>query len=110
MHRGETRQARLEREWIAVKGEKPAPLASWVTLHGPVFTSAGASQMALKWTAAEFGLSAAFVLDLNRARNWTEFRSALRQMSGPGQNFVYADRDGNIGYQADGLAAAPPRF
>jgi penicillin amidase len=40
---------------------------------------------------------------LNTARNWTEFREALRRFPGPGQNFVYADVDGNIGYQATGM-------
>lgn len=102
LFRNENRQARLESEWIAVKGERPVQLASWVTVHGPIFHSANGQNMALKWTAAEYGLSARFVFDLNRAKNWDEFRAALKQMSGPGQNFVYADRDGNIGYQATG--------
>ncbi|HBY61629.1 MAG TPA: hypothetical protein DEH78_17545, partial [Solibacterales bacterium] len=39
----------------------------------------------------------------NQATNWTEFREALRRFPGPAQNFVYADTQGNIGYQAAGL-------
>jgi penicillin amidase len=42
---------------------------------------------------------------LARARNWTEFREALRSYSGPGYSFLYADVDGNIGFQ---LAARVP--
>ncbi len=42
-------------------------------------------------------------LDINRARNWDEFTAALKRFPGPGQNFVYADVDGNIGYHATGL-------
>jgi penicillin amidase len=102
VHKGEVKQAALESEWIAVKGQRPVRLASWLTVHGPVFTNSGAQNFALKWSAAEYGISASFVLDLNRAKNWEEFRAALRQMTGPGQNFVYADRAGNIGYQATG--------
>lgn len=39
---------------------------------------------------------------LNQARNWQEFREATRHFSGIAQNFVYADRAGNIGLQVAG--------
>ncbi len=39
---------------------------------------------------------------IDRAQNWAEFRAALAGFNGPGQNVVYADVDGNIGYQATG--------
>ena len=35
---------------------------------------------------------------LNKAQNWNDFKKALRYFTVPGQNFVYADNDGNIGY------------
>jgi penicillin amidase len=41
--------------------------------------------------------------DLNRARDWTEFRAAMKRFIEPSQNVVYADTEGNIGYQATGL-------
>jgi penicillin amidase len=41
-------------------------------------------------------------LDLDRAGSWEEFNGGLKRYSGPGQNFVYADIDGNIGYHAAG--------
>jgi penicillin G amidase len=41
-------------------------------------------------------------LAVGRASNWDEFRSALRGWNTPSQNFIYADVDGNIGYQAPG--------
>ena len=34
--------------------------------------------------------------------DWTEFREAARWFAVPSQNLVYADTDGNIGYQAPG--------
>src|SRR5262249_7726928 len=52
-------------------------------------------------TAAE-GFQFPF-FELNHARNWTEFTAAISRFPGPGQNFVYADIDGNIGYHATGL-------
>jgi penicillin amidase len=39
---------------------------------------------------------------LNRANSWDEFRAALSQWDGPNLSFVYADVDGNIGFQAAG--------
>jgi penicillin amidase len=59
--------------------------------------------MALRWTALESGTIFESVLKLNVARNWTEFRDALRLWDTPSQNFVYADVEGNIGYQTPGL-------
>jgi len=54
-------------------------------------------------TAAEIASIEFPFLALDRARNWEEFNQALRTYSGPGQNFVYADVDGNIGYHAAGV-------
>jgi len=107
--RGALVQARLERGAIAVKGEKPALFEQWVTRHGPVFLSDENQRYALSWTAAGPGGFAFPFLDIDRARDWKEFTSALARFPGPGQNFVYADVDGNIGYHATGhLPIRPP--
>ena len=63
---------------------------------------------ALKWTVRDpkndtFG---AF-LDLDRAKNWEDFKAALKTYGGATQNFVYADVKGNIGYY--GAGAIPIR-
>lgn len=57
---------------------------------------------ALRWTALQPGTLFQSVFKLNRARNWDDFRIALRDWDVPSQNFVYADVDGNIGYQTPG--------
>lgn len=43
----------------------------------------------------------AFML-IDYAQNWQDFRKALSLFVTPTQNFVYADTDGNIGYQMAG--------
>jgi penicillin amidase len=58
-------------------------------------------QLALKWAIYDTGLSLPFYA-VNNAQNWDQFRAAFGQYNGPGQNVVYADVDGNIGYQATG--------
>ena len=40
--------------------------------------------------------------DVDTAQNWDDFRKAFSQLDAPGQNVVYADVDGNIGYQTTG--------
>lgn len=99
---GAVRQAALETEWIPVKGGKPMLLRNWVTRHGPIVVSEGGRHLALRWVAAEPGIFRFAFVDLNLARNWQEFRNALSRSPGPAQNVVYADIEGNIGYQAMG--------
>ena len=69
----------------------------------PIMLSEERPLFALRWTAAEPGSFQFPFLDLDRARNWQEFTAALARFPGPGQNFVYADMDGNIGYHAAGM-------
>jgi penicillin amidase len=102
LFRGQWEQARRESQPIPMKGQAPVQFEQWVTGHGPVILSEGGQSYALRWAAAEPGAYQFPFLDINRAREWREFRAALSRFPGPGQNFVYADVDGNIGYQATG--------
>jgi penicillin amidase len=102
LFRGQVEQARSESEWIRVKNARPLEFRQWVTRHGPVAFSENGRHFALRWAAAESDGFAFPFLDLNRAGNWRDFTAALARFPGPGQNFVYADVDGNIGYQATG--------
>jgi penicillin amidase len=103
LFRGQLEQARAETEWIAVKGQKPEEFHQWVTRHGPVTIEEGNRFLALRWSAAEPRSFQFPFLDINRASNWAEFTAAIARFPGPGQNFVYADVDGNIGYHATGM-------
>jgi len=100
---GQPRQAELERDWIGVKGQKPLQSDTWITPHGPVFLSDEGHNYSLRWTAADATRMEFPFLALDRARNWEEFNQTLRHYSGPAQNFIYADVDGNIGYHAAGV-------
>jgi penicillin G amidase len=102
LFQGKVEQARSERELIEVRGRPPEELTNWVTRHGPVIQVADGVAMTLRWSAAEPGAIQDVFLDIDRARNWDEFKHAASRFAGPGQNFVYADVDGNIGYHASG--------
>jgi penicillin G amidase len=102
LFRGQVAQARQEREIIPVKGRRSVEMNVLVTDHGPIMIADGTERMSLRWTAAEPGLLQYPVIDIDRARNWQEFTTAIAQWAGPGANFVYADVDGDIGYHAAG--------
>ena len=102
LFRGRVEQARPEREIVRVKGRPASEMALWVTRHGPLFVTEGADRMALRWAAAEPGVLQYPFLDIDRAQDWGQFTAALERYPGPGQNFVYADTAGNIGYHAAG--------
>ncbi len=91
-----------EVETIRVRGQPDVSLPLAVTRHGPVVAEVDGIQAALRWTALDPTAWQFHLLEMNRARNWEEFRRALARFPGPAQNFVYADVDGNIGYQAAG--------
>ena len=105
---GNLEQAQLDRQVIRVRDAKPVTLEVWVTRHGPVVLHEGPQSFSMRWSAAEgFGFP---LLRLDRAQDWNEFRTALSDFWGPAQNFVYADRAGNIGYQAAGRVPIRPNF
>jgi penicillin amidase len=59
--------------------------------------------LALRWTGSEPGTMSRAVFGINTAETWDDFRDALQYWNVPSQNFVYADVEGNIGYQMPGL-------
>jgi penicillin G amidase len=100
LFQGRVEQARLDKQKILIRGGKPVKLDTWITRHGPVIGSSAGRGYSLRWTAAD-GFRFPF-WDIDRARNWQEFRAALSSYWGPAQNFIYGDKAGNIGYQAAG--------
>jgi penicillin amidase len=92
-------------ETIRVKGEADEHLAVMVTRHGPIVRREGEKAYALRWTATEPGGLANTYNLLGKAKNWEEFRAIMKKVWGPGQNAVYADTAGNIGYM---MAARVP--
>ena len=90
-------------EVIHVKGKPDVNVDVRITRHGPIVTeivSGETRPLALRWTLYD-SLHIPF-LEVNEAQNWQDFRRAFSQLDAPGQNVVFADVDGNIGYQTTG--------
>ncbi|KRE21667.1 penicillin amidase [Agromyces sp. Soil535] len=111
----------VREETIEVAGGDPVTVTVRSTARGPIVTDIGSDfaavadgypaasgqregeyELSLRWTALTPGRTAGAVFALNRARDWNEFRAAAALFDVPAQNLVYADVDGNIGYQAPG--------
>jgi penicillin G amidase len=97
------RSPEVRREIIQVKGQPDIDLEVELTRHGPIVSELSPGEtrkVALRWTLYD-GIRNPF-FHLDSAQNWQQFRQALSEFDAPGQNAVYADVDGNIGYQATG--------
>jgi penicillin amidase len=102
------RDARHRRETIHVKGKPDVTLDVVTTRHGPIINDLLPTELipgetrkiALRWTLQD-GEGLVF-FDVDSAQNWDEFRKAFSTFGAPGQNVMYGDVDGHIGYQATG--------
>jgi penicillin amidase len=117
------------KETINVTGGDPVEITVRSTRHGPVISDtfgplkdqgdprdrefvpfkerAGVELpanyvIALSWAALQTGDPFEAVFGFNKAQNWDQFRQAASLFHTPGHNLVYADIDGNIGYQTSG--------
>lgn len=96
-------------ERIAVKGKPDVVDTIDYTIHGPV-TYAGQygkdgglkKPLAMCWMAHRGTNELAAIYKLNRAKNYDQFVDAIMNFQCPAQNFVYADRAGNIAMWGQG--------
>ena len=94
-------------ESIPVKGEGAARVALRYTRHGPVVYEDTARHLAYAVRAAWLepgGAPYMASLRMDQATTWDEFRAACNFSNIPGENMVWADVKGNIGWQAVGIA------
>ena len=115
-HDGAWEPLTVHREQIHVRGAaEPVVVDVSETRHGPIIETAAVGNMhtehiplesaetyALRWTGFDCGIRPSLVLDAADATSFEEFRRAAWGVECPGQNFVYADVDGTIGYQCSG--------
>jgi penicillin amidase len=102
------RDAEHRQETIHVKGKPDVTLDVVTTRHGPIINDLLPTELipgetrkiALRWTLQD-GMGLMF-FDVNSAQNWDEFRKAFSAFVAPGQNVMYGDVDGHIGYQSTG--------
>jgi len=88
---------------LTVRWSHPRDIVLRDTAHGPIISDApmfgghDERALALRWVGHRPSDELSALLAVNRARDWPEFRAAAEGFAVPGQNLVYADRDGHIG-------------
>ncbi|MGB7876373.1 MAG: penicillin acylase family protein [Anaerolineales bacterium] len=118
------------KESIKVGGGNPVEITVRISRHGPIISDTYGSvkddvdleanpeaipfkdkagidlpehyAIAMAWTALSPSSPFEAIWGFNRAQNWEEFREAGRSFHVPSQNLLYADVEGNIGYQMPG--------
>lgn len=119
---GTLRPLTIRDEVVKVAGGRDVPISIRATERGPLVSGVsddfaaiaadypassgmpeGTYELSLQWTALTPGRTPGAIFAVNASSDWASFREAATLFEVPSQNLVYADIDGNIGYQAPGL-------
>jgi penicillin amidase len=112
-YQGQWEEMRIIEETIDVKGSAPVTVALKYTRHGPVTFEDRDKNLAYAVRPAWMEVGGApylASLRMDQATNWEELRAATNYSNIPGENMIRADSDGNIGWQAVGIAPVRRNF
>jgi len=105
-YQGTWERMRVVEDMIPVKGTEDVRHYTRLTNHGPVIRqfnkldTTGAEAISMRWTIYDLHREAQALYVLNRAGSVADVDSAVQYFKCPGQNWVYADDQGNIGFRA----------
>lgn len=105
-YQGQWESMTIITEKIPVKQASVYQATLKYTRHGPVIYEDEQAGKAYALRAAWLDVGAApylASLRMNQATTWEEFREACTYSGLPGENMIWADQKGNIGWQAVGL-------
>jgi penicillin amidase len=107
---GQWLDLKIIKDTIKVKDGKDQVITIEATHRGPIISDIHpfnfvynkeeqkSPPISMRWSGNEFSDEMLAFFKINKAKNWNEFRDAVKYFGIPGQNFVYADAHGNIGY------------
>ena len=102
---GEWRDLIIEEEEIMLKSGESRTIIIRSTHRGPIVSdihpdAKGQSKaISFKWTEYDAFDETTALFMLAQASNWEEFSEASKLFGAPGQNWTYADKEGNIGWR-----------
>lgn len=103
MYNGEWKQTEFRIDTIKVRGGTDIYDSVAYTVFGPVIYDRTFSKelsqnkaIALRWTAHDESNEGLTFYKLNRAKNYDDYLDAIKTFQTPGQNFVFASKQGDI--------------
>ena len=111
---GKWKKLEISSDTIKIKDSSDVVIKIASTDHGPIISGIhpydilypkdklDQTTISMNWLGNHYSNEMYSFYLINRAKNWSEFKEALTGYSVPAQNFVYADKDGNIGYAFGG--------
>lgn len=109
-HDNRWKPVRRRLETIRVKGKPDVVDTVYYTHHGPLVYEPGAKPFrssiptgyAARWIAHESSNELQCFYQLNRAKNFDDYRKALTYYAAPAQNFIFADNKNDIAISPNG--------
>ncbi|MCK9410080.1 MAG: penicillin acylase family protein [Bacteriovoracaceae bacterium] len=105
LFKNEWKEIELIHDTVWVKDSAYVPFIIKKTHHGPAVNEVypldhfvSSDFITMKWTGFEMSDELYALYLVNTSRDWQSFLNGVKEFTVPGQNFVYADVDGNIGY------------
>lgn len=110
-YQGKWRDMEIEQDTVHVRDGADVSITLKYSVHGPIVHEDKNNHLAYGLRAAWLEVGAApylASLRMDQATSWDEFRQACEYSGLPGENMVWADNQGHIGWQAVGFT--PIRF
>ena len=105
LFKDEWKDIEIIQDTVKVKDSTEVPFTIRKTLHGPAVneiypleTFASSNFITMRWTGFEMSDELYALYLVNTANDWQSFLNGVKEFTVPGQNFVYADVKGNIGF------------
>ncbi len=95
---------------IIIRDDKKYPFKILLTYRGPIISDIHPNTfiynkeekkyppISMRWIGNEISDEMNALIGINKAKNWADFKNSVKKFDVPGQNFIYADKHGNIGY------------
>jgi penicillin G amidase len=103
--KGKSEDYGMRTDTIKVKDSPDVVIHVRSTIHGPVVNDINPTgditqenPVTLRWTGQDVSDEIYSIFLIDKSRNWEEFKQGVKEFTVPGQNFVYADAEGNIGF------------
>ncbi len=110
LYDGQWKNLNIIKDTIKVRDSSDVVIKILSTGHGPIISGIHPDgflfsdknslppEISMHWLGNEISDELFTFYKINKAQNWSEFKGAFKTYSVPGQNFVYGDQEGNIGY------------